>query len=219
MTFRFGEELRRMGYRGYFELDLLQDKADGKLYLGEVNPRITGVSSMTNLSAFAHADAPLFLFHLLEYMGVPYELDVDELNARWAAPENIDAWSQLVLKHTGDEVRLITAAPRTGIYELDSEGRMHFVRVQTHRRTVQSPNRAFFLRISKEGDWFYKGADLGILVTRGRLMDDRFRLNTRAKSWINAVRSRFEGRAPGRLDAPPAPAPARPAEIGGFKLL
>ncbi|MEM7308078.1 MAG: biotin carboxylase [Planctomycetota bacterium] len=216
MTFRFGEELRRMGYRGYFELDLLLDEEDGKLYLGEVNPRITGASSMTNLAAFAHADAPLFLFHLLEYMGVPYDLDVDELNKRWSAPENIDPWSQLVLKFTDDDVRLITGAPRSGIYEIDSEGRMHFLRVQTHRRTVSTESRAFFLRIAKEGDYFYKGADMGILVTRGRLMDERFRLNRRAKTWINAVRSAFRSESLSHRDADAA---QQTAEVGGFKML
>ena len=50
---------------------------DGEIYLGELNPRITGASSMTNHAAFAHADAPLFLFHLLEFSGVPFDLDVD----------------------------------------------------------------------------------------------------------------------------------------------
>ncbi len=217
MTMRFGEELRKMGYRGYFELDLLLDEDTGKLYLGEVNPRITGASSMTNLAAFAQADAPLFLFHLLEYMNVPYELDVDELNARWADPENIDAWSQLVVKYTDDDVKLVTAAPRTGIWELDGEGRMNFLRVQTHRRTVANENRAFFLRIAKEGDYFYKGADMGILVTRGRLMDDRNRLNARAKAWIRALRSQF--RSTKSLDARDRSAGRQRAEIGAFKML
>jgi biotin carboxylase len=216
MTFRFGQELRKMGYRGYFELDLLQDKKDGELFLGEVNPRITGASSMTNLAAFAHADAPLFLFHLLEYMGAPYELDVEDLNKRWADPASIDSWSQLVIKHTDDDVRLISAAPRTGIYELDAEGRMHFLRVQTHRRTVQSHARAFFLRIAKEGDYLYEGADVGILVVRGRLMDDRFRLTRRAKAWINAVRSEYASRP---LTGRDADAAEHKAEVGGFKLL
>ena len=58
-AFKFGEELRRLGYRGYFEIDFLIDMDSDKVYLGEVNPRITGASSMTNLAAFAHADAPL----------------------------------------------------------------------------------------------------------------------------------------------------------------
>ena len=66
-TFRFGEALRKRGYRGYFECDYLYDLDTDEVYLGEVNPRVTGASSMTNLASFAHADAPLFLFHLLEF--------------------------------------------------------------------------------------------------------------------------------------------------------
>ena len=41
-TVAMGERLRKEGYRGYFELDFLLDEDTGKLYLGEVNPRITG---------------------------------------------------------------------------------------------------------------------------------------------------------------------------------
>jgi hypothetical protein len=57
--------------------------------------------------------------------------------------------------------------------------------MQTHRRTVQHENRAFFLRISGVGDYFYEGADLGILVSPGRFMDDDFQLTDRAKAWID----------------------------------
>ena len=100
LTFRFGEQLRKEGYRGYFELDFLVDHDDGEVYLGELNPRITGASSMTNHAAFAHADAPLFLFHLLEFSGIDFDLDIQGLNERWADPENVDSWSQMVIKHT-----------------------------------------------------------------------------------------------------------------------
>src|SRR5690606_5907751 len=79
-TQKFGEQLRELGYRGYFECDYLLDQDTKKIYLGEVNPRVTGASSMTNLSSFAHADAPLFLFHLLEWADVDYDLDVDAIN-------------------------------------------------------------------------------------------------------------------------------------------
>ena len=74
------------GYRGYFELDFLADIDSGELYLGELNPRVTGASSMTNVTAVAYGDMPLFLFHLLEFMDVDYEIDVDELNERVGAP-------------------------------------------------------------------------------------------------------------------------------------
>ncbi len=212
-AFAFGEELRTMGYKGYFELDFLVDLDSGEVYLGECNPRITGASSMTNLAAFAHADAPLVLFHLLEWMGVEYNLDVDSLNARWADPDNIDSWSQLVIKHTGSEVDRITQAPPSGLWELLPGGGIQYVRPQTHRRTVQYENRAFFLRISGVGDYRYKGAELGILVSPGRFMDDEFNLTQRAKAWIDGIRSHYAGAAPA------AAAPEPPLDSSGFKLL
>lgn len=211
---KFGEALRKKGYRGYYEIDFLLDLDSNEVYLGECNPRITGASSMTNLSAFAHADAPLFLFHLLEWMDVGYRLEPGRLNKRWANPDNIDSWAQLVIKHTGDEVKRITAAPPSGVWELDGEETARYVRMQTHRRTVQRENRAFYLRISGPGDYLYQGADLGILVSPGRFMDDEFHLTDRARAWIRAITQQY--------DAVPIPSdhhPAIGAEDHPFKLL
>ncbi|MEM9781718.1 MAG: biotin carboxylase [Pseudomonadota bacterium] len=194
LTFKFGEQLRKEGYRGYFELDFLIDKKTGDLWLGELNPRITGASSMTNHAAFAHADAPLFLFHLLEFSGKAFELDVEELNARWADPDMIDSWSQMVIKHTDDSVDILTQAPESGIYRMLDDGRVVFDRFDYHRRAVESEQEAFFLRILKPGDYRYEGADLGILVTRGRSMTNAFKLNDRAKRWIDGIKSAFAAR-------------------------
>ncbi|MFT6144847.1 MAG: D-alanine-D-alanine ligase-like ATP-grasp enzyme [Myxococcota bacterium] len=216
MTVAFGEELKKMGYMGYFELDFLRDMDTDKLYLGEVNPRITGASAMTNLASFAHADAPLFLFHLLEYSGIDYELDVEELNARWADPDNIDAWGQLVIKHTTDDIEQVIEAPRSGIWRLLPDGTAEFVRVQTHRRTVESEMEAFFLRITRPGDYFYKGADLGILITPNRLMNDDFELEQRAKRWTQAIRDQFITRT---LNSQEPIISAVIAEANHFKML
>ncbi len=215
LTFKFGEQLRKEGYRGYFELDFLIDKDSGDMWLGELNPRVTGASSMTNHAAFAHADAPLFLFHLLEFSGVEFDLDVSALNDRWADPDNIDSWSQLVIKHTDDSVDVVTSAPQSGIYHMNEDGSVEFSRFDYHRRAVESEHEAFFLRISGSGDYRYEGADLGILVTRGRLMTKGFKLNPRAKRWIEAIRSEFQGRPLGGFEAAPLPA----LQPGAFKIL
>ncbi len=215
MTFKFGEELRKMGYRGYFELDFLTDMDDGKVYLGEVNPRITGASSMTNLSSFAHADAPLFLFHLLEWSDTDFELEVEAINDRWSNPENIETWGQLVIKHTYDTVDIITQAPPSGVWKMREDGSVYFHRVQYHRRSVESEDEAFFLRISGAGDYRYEGADLGILITPGRLMDSRNQLTKRAKAWITGIKNHYQVKRHGAKALEPPPA----AEVGGFKLL
>lgn len=216
MTVRYGNALRDRGYRGYFEVDYLTDLDTGEVYLGEINPRITGASSMTNLASFAHADAPLFLFHLLEYADVDFELDVAELNERWANPDNIDSWGQLVVKWCSDEIRQVTAAPASGVYEMQPDGRVEYVRMQTHRRTVQNPQRAFFLRIVGEGDWFYEGADLGILVTPGRLMNDDFELEENARRWIAGIRALYQSRPAGAQDTAVV---EKVAQVGDFKIL
>ena len=52
-TKKFGEQLRKEGYKGYFELDFLIDQDNGEVYLGELNPRVTGASSITNHAVFA----------------------------------------------------------------------------------------------------------------------------------------------------------------------
>ena len=194
LTFRFGEQLRKEGYRGYFELDFLIDKKTGEIWLGELNPRITGASSMTNHAAFAHADAPLFLFHLLEFSKKPFKLDIEELNARWADPEMIDSWSQMVIKHTGDNVDIITHAPQSGIYRMLPDGRVDFDRFDYHRRAVESEDEAFFLRILKPGDYRYEGADLGILVTRGRSMTKNFVLTEKSRKWIAGIKNAYYAR-------------------------
>ncbi len=214
LTIRFGEQLRSEGYRGYFDLDFLIDMDTGNLWLGELNPRITGASSITNHAAFAHADAPLFLFHLLEFSGVDFDLDVDELNARWSDPANIDGWSQLVIKHTEDSVDILTEAPETGIWRLNDDGSVVYSRFDYHRRAVESDREAFFIRISGPGDYRYEGADLGILVTRGRLMTRNFGLNARAKRWIAGIKGRFVGQPLGER-----PLPAAATQPSAFKIL
>ena len=214
MTFRFGEQLRKEGYRGYFELDFLIDKETEEMWLGELNPRVTGASSMTNHAAFAHADAPLFLFHLLEFSGVDFDFDVKALNDRWADPDNIDSWSQLIIKHTEDTVDIITEAPESGIWHMNDDGSLVYSRFDYHRRAVESEREAFFLRISGKGDYRYEGADLGILITRGRLMNNNFKLNGRAKRWIEGVRACYAGRPLG--SAEPVPEPV--LQPGAFKI-
>ncbi len=187
----FGNQLRAEGYKGYFELDFLIDQDNGEIYLGELNPRVTGASSITNHAVFALADAPLFIFHILEWMNVDYKLDVNAINRRWAKQANIDGWSQLIIKHTEDTIEYVSEAPRSGIYKMFDNGHIQFDRLDTHRRAVETEKEAFFLHISKKGDYLYEGADMGILVTRGRMMTDDFQLNDRAKEWINKIRAKY----------------------------
>jgi hypothetical protein len=210
----FGDQLRKEGYKGYFELDFLIDEDTNEIFLGELNPRITGASSITNHAVFALSDAPLFLFHLLEWMDRPYELSVLGLNRRWSRKENIDSWSQLVIKHTEESVEIVTEAPRSGIYRMQEDGNLIFDRMDTHRRAVESENEAFYMRISRKGDYLYEGADIGILVMRNRLMTNDFKLTPRARKWIDGLRALYKSEIPSNQNML-----QELQEIGGFKMM
>ena len=81
---------------------------------------------MTNVTAGAYADVPLFLFHLLEWMDVDYTIDVDEINERWRQLAAVDVWAQLIMKEPVDQVERLLDAPRTGTYTLRDDGRLSF---------------------------------------------------------------------------------------------
>ena len=191
-TQQFGDQLRKEGYKGYFELDFLIDKDNGEIYLGELNPRVSGVSSLTNHAKFAMDDVPLFLFHMLEWLDIPYEINVNELVDKWAKAENMDSWSQLVIKHTKKSLELATSAPESGIWEMKKNGNIQFKKMDSHRQSVVDDNEAFYLQITQKDGYLYEGADLGILVMRGRLMSDDFKLSERGKRWIRAIRSHYK---------------------------
>ena len=187
---RLGDRLRQEGYRGFFEVDVLVDLDTDQVYLGELNPRISGASSMTNVTAGAYADIPLFLFHLLEFMDVDYEVDIDEINERWRELAAVDVWAQLIMKETVDSVERILAAPRTGTWHLDDDGSLRFVRVTNDWHDVTHEDECFFLRVYAPGDYRFKGADLGVLVTKGR-MQTADGLTQRCRHYIDGIRSQY----------------------------
>jgi len=192
-TAKLGDRLAKEGYRGFFEVDYLIDRDTGDLYLGELNPRISGVTSITNVTAAAYADMPLFAFHLIEYLGVDYEIDVDEINDRWGRVELLDVWSQMVIKDTDDHVELITDAPRTGIYRIDDDGTIGWSHWGNDWHSIQDESEAFYLRVAGPGEYRYKGGDLGILVSRGRFQTDDGALTERARHWIGGMKAKYAG--------------------------
>ncbi|MDX5378320.1 MAG: biotin carboxylase, partial [Halomonas sp.] len=149
---------------------------------------------------------------------VDFELDIEEINERWSHPESVDSWSQLVIKHTDESVDLLTQAPRTGVWRMAEDGKIGYDHYSYHPHAAENEREAFFLRISGPGDFRYEGADLGILITRGRLMDDDFQLTERAKAWIEGIRGEYAGQP---LQDPVVEEVAVTHAIGGgnFKIL
>lgn len=194
MVRRLGDRLGEEGYMGFFEVDVLIDLDTKDVYLGELNPRISGATSITQVTAGAYADVPLFLFHLLQYMDVELQLDVDEINERWAELAAVDVWSQAVVKEISPGVARIDKAPRTGQYFVDADGGLVYRRPALDWHQLQNSSEVFFMRIYGPGEFRWKGADLGIIVSIGRLQRDTGNgtaLSIRAKHLIESFRDMY----------------------------
>ena len=205
---RLGDRLRQEGYRGFFEIDVLVDLDTDEVYLGELNPRISGASSMTHVTAGAYADLPLFLLHLLEFLGVDYDLDVAEMNERWRELAAVDVWSQLIMKTSQSHIRHIDAAPATGIYRLTEDGQLEYIRNTLDWHYLEDPAEAFFLRVYGSGGYLFKGADLGILVTKSRMQTEGGELTTRCRQFIEGIHEGYE--------ATPIDAAVQPSNLLAF---
>ena len=181
LTQKLGDRLAVEGYRGFLEIDYLADVDTGELYLGEINPRISGVTSMTNVTAGAYADVPLFLFHLLEYLDVDYEIDVDDINRRWAA---VVERRRLEPDHPQAEPRRASSSSRRRRRRASggstTRGRISFARWGNDWHSLHDETEAFYLRVLGPGDYRYPGADLGVLVARSRMQTEDNQLTERA---------------------------------------
>jgi hypothetical protein len=198
---KLGDRLYKAGYKGTFCMDFLIDTDTREVYLGEINPRISGASPLTNLITSTYGGCPIFLFHMLEFMDVDWEIDLSKVQTRWA---EFDNWSQLILKYPVDRVELITRAPASGIWQMDANGAIRLTRKSIDWFLVSGENEAFYLRVYTAGDYRYHGADMGILVSRGRFQSDERQLRDRAKAWVKAIHGHFEAIP---LKGPSAPVP------------
>lgn len=206
---KLGDRLAKEGYRGFFEVDVLLDTDTGDVYLGELNPRISGASAITNVTAGAYADVPLFAFHLLEYSGIDFDIDVDEINSRWEELASEDEWSHMVIKQTVDTVERIDVAPRTGRYVLDHYGNLVYTHGDLDWHLLSGEHEAFFLRIYNSGDYRWKGADLGILVTKAHLEASHGGLTLHAKYLVDAIRGMYSATPIESGEPAPKPAPTK----------
>jgi hypothetical protein len=190
-----GDALYQRGYRGYFELDYLIDRESGEVYLGELNARITGISAMTNLSDFSEESIPLFLFHLLEYdQAVELDLDVDVFNQAMLSAGAAGTAAQMILKYTDAPLKIITAAPVSGVYVLAADGQLELKHASVNRRDALAANEVFVLRIMSAGEYAFKGGDLAILFLNQVIADKHGQLNPDGERWVAALKRSFQMR-------------------------
>lgn len=204
---RFCDRLAEEGYRGILEVSILVDTDTGEVYLGELNPRISGSASHSNLqglssapgSSETHPALPLFAWHVLEYSGVDFELDIAEVHRESASAIAGQTWTTLVMQHQRPGTWQITEAPRTGRYRVGEGGSLTFIGPGLDWQEIVEPDEAFWFRSSGEGEIVSKGNDVGLLVTRRRAQEEHYALTEETKLVIPALLTKYRGKRVPRI--------------------
>ncbi len=112
-----GEYLSGLGYKGIFGIDFLISDDKTKIYPLECNPRYTGSFPMLSQLHLCHNVPPMDVFHMLEFLGIPYDIDPAYLNSKY---REIPKGSHVILFSHPDRV-LGKKPPAPGLYEFDEE--------------------------------------------------------------------------------------------------
>lgn len=131
-----GEYLAGMGYKGILGIDFLISRDQKQVYPLECNPRFTGAFPMLSQLQLWHNIIPMDVFHMLEFLDLPYEMDAASLNARYEEPIR---GSHIILFRGPNAILKGDGLPSAGLYERDPDsGRICFVDGASDYREIRS---------------------------------------------------------------------------------
>jgi len=112
---KIGRYVAALGYRGILGIDFVIDETAGQAYPLEINPRFTGAFPMLSLLHLQNGIIPLDAFHLIEFLNIPCQMDVAELNRRYQTPLK---GSHLLLFFPADGQQVRGFRMQAGLYEV-----------------------------------------------------------------------------------------------------
>lgn len=152
-TCRIGDFLGTLGYKGILGIDFIVHETDGKVCPIEINPRLTGALPMLSLLHLQSGTVPMEAFHMLEFLEIPYRIDREALNRRYA--ETVQGSHLLVFQPPGPK-NWGNIPLRPGLYEYGpTNGGGRFLKETLEYEHIQSENQF----ILSDGPRFTTGGD------------------------------------------------------------
>jgi hypothetical protein len=120
---KIGDFLGNLGYKGILGIDFIVQEE--KVYPIEINPRLTGALPMLSLLHLQSGTIPLEAFHMLEFLDIPYRIDRNALNSRYA--QTVQGSHLLIFRPQG--LSRGSASLKPGLYEHEPKsGKFHFLK-------------------------------------------------------------------------------------------
>jgi len=206
---QWGDYLYQQGYKGVFGLDMVVTQ-DNQVVPIECNSRYTGAFPMYTMMQINNQEMPLDVWHLLEWLGMDYEMDISEVNKLGRGERQ---GAQLLLHNLERKTVTATKTVKAGVWgirpinpikDFNSFEDIHPQRIGRNWE-VKWKREGFSLMDLKDEDEFVlcdwvageesvlKPAErLGRLVFKRQVVDKKGRLLPEIRAVVKAVYDSFE---------------------------
>lgn len=165
---KFGDFIYKEGYKGIFGLDLITDK-NGEVWPVECNPRETDAFPVILMLQMEKGAIPFQVFHNLEHLNIPYEIDFEEVNKTY---KNKYVASQLLIYNKSTKTTVDRKVIKAGVYKLNGE-EIEFIREGFATWHLENENEFLITEdVSKSAGNVYDPHERVLrFVCRGQMLD------------------------------------------------
>lgn len=205
IVLKIGNYFLKAGYKGIFGLDFILDEKEEKLYAVECNARLLGSFPALTMVEVENQEPPIIAFHLLEYLDIPYKINVGKINdLLWKKKEG----AQMLLHSSLDREAVQQGELEAGIYKIiyNKQQATNNRRQTTGKPKIQfvSPGYKFshlkrkneFLLtngIQKTKTTFQAYWRIGQILTKKRVLDKSLKdITPEAKKFAELVRKELK---------------------------
>lgn len=191
---KLSEYMWERGYRGIFGIDLVIDEKAAEVYPVECNTRYTGAFPMLSMLHVRNGAIPMDVFHILEFLDVDYEIDLDALNEAYRKPIT---GAHIILFNKGHVPLRVGADVRSGVYRYAPKGhRIEFMRPGLRFQDFGGDDE-FILTdgVPRQGSIVVFHDELSRIcriLFPFQIIESPMRLNKRAREIVNLVYDQFD---------------------------
>lgn len=160
---QIGQFMASQNFRGYYSVDFLFDKKSQRAIFSEVNPRVSGGSTVANLCMHYSGLRPLIGLHVDSQIGINPKVQINLLNKATLTQSQNHFWSQIIFKNTSAPGTL-SQVPRRGIIDIDPRSTPHFEE-SYFSLPPPNPTHVYFTPEARVGDFVATDAEIGSLLS------------------------------------------------------
>lgn len=187
-TKKIGQALFKQGFRGFFGLDFLIDKTDGRLYVIECNPRFTGALPTLDLVQASLNRPPLCALHLLEFIADATQAFTLDYKRIQRGLEQRRYGSHLVVSSPHAKGMRMHAPFRPGTYDLTASG-FRFRNANIELKNLTGSRQVILSNILLPNRYVQPHGIVCRILTKSRITDTSGALTKQIRALRNRIQS------------------------------